>query len=167
VPEERDVFTDLTVEDNLELTASRSEGDEWTIERIYDLFTRLEERRELKAYQASGGEQQMLTVARALLSNPDLLILDEPSEGLAPVIVDDLREILRQVIDTGMTVLLIEQNVSFALALAERNYILNNGGIEWSGTTDELLDNRDVIERYISLSGLGDDAGDAEESVGD
>jgi len=167
VPEERDVFTDLTVEDNLELTASRSEGDEWTIERIYDLFTRLEERRELKAYQASGGEQQMLTVARALLSNPDLLILDEPSEGLAPVIVDDLREILRQVIDTGMTVLLIEQNVSFALALAERNYILNNGGIEWSGTTDELLDNRDVIERYISLSGLGDDAADAEESVGD
>jgi ABC-type branched-subunit amino acid transport system ATPase component len=167
VPEERDVFTDLTVEENLELTDSRNPGDEWTIERIYDLFTRLEERRNLKAYQASGGEQQMLTVARALLSNPDLLVLDEPSEGLAPVIVEDLQDILEQVIETGMTVLLIEQNVSFALSLAERNYILNNGRIEWSGTTDELLDNREVIERYISLSGLGEDATDAEEGVGD
>lgn len=166
VPEERDVFTDLTVEDNLELTTQMAGDSEWTIDRIYELFPRLEERRSLKAYQASGGEQQMITVARALLSDPDLLVLDEPSEGLAPVIVEDLRDVLGEVVETGMTVLLTEQNVEFALTLAERNYILNNGQIEWSGTTAELLSERDVIERYISLSGLGESAEPADDGVG-
>jgi len=175
VPEERDVFTDLTVADNLELTASMAPDSEWGLERIYEVFPRLEERQASMGYQLSGGEQQMLTIARALIADPDLLVLDEPSEGLAPVIVDDLREVLQRVIDTGITVLLTEQNVEFALSLAERNYILNNGRIEWSGTTDELLDNREVIERYISLSGLGENAAEtegeadagAEEGVGD
>jgi branched-chain amino acid transport system ATP-binding protein len=173
VPEERDIFTELTVADNLELTAARTEdSSDWTLERIYDLFPRLEERQTNKGYQLSGGEQQMLTVARALISDPDLLVLDEPSEGLAPVIVDDLQEILGEVIETGITVLMTEQNVEFALSLAERNYILNNGRIEWQGTTEELLDDRSAIERYISLSGLGEDAAEAadvagEEGVGD
>ena len=170
VPEERDIFTELSVEDNLELTASRTETSEWTLDRIYDLFPRLEDRQDNKGYQLSGGEQQMLTVARALVSDPDMLVLDEPSEGLAPVIVDDLQDILQQVIDAGITVLLTEQNVEFALSLAERNYILNNGRTEWQGTTEELVNNRDVIERYISLSGLGEDGEapqDAERGVSD
>ena len=170
VPEERDIFTELSVEDNLELTAARTDTSEWTLERIYEMFPRLEERRTNKGYQLSGGEQQMLTVARALISDPEMLVLDEPSEGLAPVIVDDLQDILEEFIEAGITVLITEQNVEFALSLAERNYILNNGQIEWQGTTGELIDNRDVIERYISLSGLGEDeeaTQDIEEEVSD
>lgn len=170
VPEERDIFTELSVEDNLELTAARTGTSEWTRDRIYELFPRLNERRKNKGNQLSGGEQQMLTVARALISNPDMLLLDEPSEGLAPVIVDDLHDILEQVIGAGITVLLTEQNVEFALSLAERNYVLNNGQTEWEGTTEELIESRGIIERYISLSGLGEDgeiAGDTEEGASD
>jgi branched-chain amino acid transport system ATP-binding protein len=152
VPEERDVFGDLTVEDNLKVIAEKD--SEWTIDRVYETFPRLEERAKQKSHQLSGGEQQMLTVARALVSGPDLLVLDEPSEGLAPVIVEDLGDVLEEVIETGMTVLMTEQNVEFGLSLSERNYILNSGRIEWEGTTDELLDNREVIETYISLSGV-------------
>lgn len=155
VPEERRIFTDLTVEDNLEIILDDS--SDWTVEQLYDLFPRLGERAQNKGYQLSGGEQQMLTIARVIGADPTLLVLDEPSEGLAPVIVDDLHDILSEIIDMGMTVLLTEQNVEFSLALAERNYIIANGHVEWEGTTEELLDNREAIERYISLSGVGED----------
>ncbi len=152
VPEDRRVFTDLTIRDNLEI--AMDEESDWSLQRAYEMFPVLEEKASKKGYQLSGGEQQMLTVARAMVSDPDLLVLDEPSEGLAPVIVEDLEEILSEVIETGITVLITEQNVEFCLSLSERNYILNNGQVEWGGTTEELLENREIIDRYISLSGV-------------
>lgn len=154
VPEERRIFTDLTVEDNLEIVLDAD--SDWTLDRLYDLFPRLRERASNKGYQLSGGEQQMLTIARVLGADPTLIVLDEPSEGLAPVIVEDLHDILSEIIDMGMTVLLTEQNVEFSLGIAEQNYIIANGHVEWEGSTPELLDNREAIERYISLSGVGE-----------
>lgn len=165
VPEERRIFTDLSVEDNIEIVLD--DDSEWTKDRLYDLFPRLRERAGNKGYQLSGGEQQMLTIARVIGADPRLLVLDEPSEGLAPVIVDDLHDILTEIIEMGMTVLLTEQNVEFSLSLSERNYILANGRVEWEGTTEELLDDREAIERYISLSGVGEDDGQTEQASTD
>lgn len=152
-PEERRIFSDLTVHDNIDI-ALNEESDR-TIEEIYDLFPRLEERSNNKGHQLSGGEQQMLAIARALATDPELLVLDEPSEGLAPTIIDDLHDALSDIIELDISVLLTEQNVEFALSLAERNYILNNGVVEWHGTTDELMDRREVIDEFILLSGVG------------
>jgi branched-chain amino acid transport system ATP-binding protein len=150
VPEERDVFTQLTVQDNIEIV-SRSESS-WTVDRLFELFPHLEQRADNKANQLSGGEQQMLAIARALATEPDLLLLDEPSEGLAPVIVEDLEELLGDLIDTGMTILLTEQNTRFGFAISERGYILNKGQIEWSGTIDELRTNDELVDTYLSVS---------------
>jgi branched-chain amino acid transport system ATP-binding protein len=153
VPQERNVFSPLSVEDNLQTILD--EDSEWPLERVYELFPRLDERRKQRAGSLSGGEKQMLVIARALVTAADLLVLDEPSEGLAPVIIDDLEDILRDLADEDMTVLLTEQNLPFAASLADYSYIINKGTIEWSGPMEELLENESVINRYLALSEVG------------
>lgn len=155
VPEEREVFAELTVEENLDLVLDPESA--WSKAEVYDLFPSLEEKSTAMGDQISGGQQQMLSIARAILSNPDLLLLDEPSEGLAPVILEDLVPILREISASGMTMLLTEQNTEFAFSLIDRCYLLNDGRIQWSGTSSELRDNTDLIDEHLALSGVEDD----------
>jgi len=152
VPEDRRVFPDLTVQDNIEILVKKD--SEWSLDRVFDLFPKLDERSSQLGKQLSGGEQQMLSIARALVTDPDLLLLDEPSEGLAPIIVQDLRKILREIGETGITVLIAEQNVKFAFDLTERGYILSKGQIVWDGTIDDLQDNEEMIETHLGVSAM-------------
>lgn len=153
VPEERRVFPELTVSDNLDVVMAK--GGDWTKERAYEAFPALGESRNRLAGQLSGGQQQMLTIARALVTDPDLLLLDEPSEGLAPNIVADLKELLGEILETGITVLLTEQNTKFAFDLCERSYILSKGTVAWEGDVDELQERDDVIGKYLSVAEVG------------
>ncbi|WP_336000721.1 ABC transporter ATP-binding protein [Halorientalis halophila] len=155
VPEERRVFPELSVDDNIEVVMAK--GGEWDRERVYDVFPALREHRTQLAGQLSGGQQQMLTIARALVTDPDLLLLDEPSEGLAPNIVADLKSLLEDVLDTGITVLLTEQNTEFAFDLAERAYILSKGEVTWEGDVETLQESEDVISKYLSVAAVGVD----------
>jgi branched-chain amino acid transport system ATP-binding protein len=152
VPEERRVFPELNVEDNLEVV--RATDSDWTIDRVYELFPALEEHSHRLGGQLSGGQQQMLTIARALVTDPELLLLDEPSEGLAPTIVEDLERLLENIIESGITVFLTEQNTNFAFSLAERAYLLSKGQIKWDGTIDELQSQDDLIGRYLSVANV-------------
>jgi branched-chain amino acid transport system ATP-binding protein len=136
VPEGRRIFANLTVEENLKVPVDRP--GPWTIPRIYDLFPRLEERKFNKGRQLSGGEQEMLAIARALLLNPKLLLLDEPSQGLAPLIVQDVFKVIVSTRNEGMSVLLIEQNVRAAVEIADRAYVLDDGEIAYSGLAAEF-----------------------------
>ena len=156
VPEERSVFPDLSVKDNLNVLV-KDESD-WSLERIYDIFPKLENRSTQLGKQLSGGEQQMLSIARALVTDPDLLLLDEPSEGLAPVIVKDVENALEEICETGITVLIAEQNVRFVFNLAERGYILSKGQIVWEGTIDALQENEEMIETHLGVSAREADA---------
>lgn len=149
VPEDRRLFPELTVRENLETVMVPD--TEWTVDRIFEIFPKLEERQRNDGDQLSGGEQQMLAIARALVTDPELLLLDEPSEGLAPVIVDDLRDLVRDVTEYGITVLLAEQNINFALKLTDRAYLLDKGKIQWSGTTEELRANEALQNRYLTV----------------
>jgi branched-chain amino acid transport system ATP-binding protein len=155
VPEGRRVFANLTVEENLLVPVS-SGTVRWTLARIYGLFPRLEERRALKARTLSGGEQEMLAIARALLVNPRLLILDEPSQGLAPLIVRDVFRTIREMRTEGITVLLVEQNVRAAVNVAERAFVMDDGRIVWSGAAAEFAADE---ERVRVLAGAGSTAG--------
>ena len=148
--ESRGIFPSLSVEENLTLVEGRREGA-WTLEGVYELFPRLKERRANGGAQLSGGEQQMLAIARALLLNPELLILDEPTEGLAPIVVKDIRERLRLVKDTGMTVLLVEQNFRFATSLADQVYVLGKGTIQWSGSAKAILEDEEVQRTWLGV----------------
>jgi branched-chain amino acid transport system ATP-binding protein len=150
VPEDRRVFPDLSVVDNLKTIRPRDSS--WDIGRIFELFPLLEEKSQIHGSQLSGGQQQMLAIARALICDPDLLLLDEPSEGLAPVIVDDLEDILSDILKTGTTVLLAEQNTEFAFSLAERGYIISRGTVKWEGTIDELHQNEEIIDKYLGVA---------------
>ncbi len=152
IPEERRIFPTLTVEENLMLARDSSKGsDPRPIEEMYGIFPILDDLRQNTGQNLSGGEQQMLSIARALVQNPDLLLLDEPTEGLAPVIVEDLEEVLEEIVSEDVTVLITEQNVEFALDLSERAYIIESGKNAWDGTIDELRSREDLLEKYLSV----------------
>jgi branched-chain amino acid transport system ATP-binding protein len=145
VPDDRRIFADLTVQENLEIAARRTEsGEKWNEGRIYELFPALGEIPHRKGGILSGGEQKMLAIARALMTNPEFLLLDEPTEGLAPTMVAILDERIRKLKEFGFTVLLAEQNVKFTLGLSDFGYIIDNGRICYQGTVKELNENEDV-----------------------
>ena len=150
VPEERRIFGSITVHENLVLAAMTAEKPQ-SFKAIYQKFPRLDERRRLRGKQLSGGEQQMLAIARAMIRNPRILLLDEPFEGLAPLIVRDLVQVCRRLADQGQTIVIVEQNVLAALSLAHRCYILNNGHIVYDGTPDALRKERDIVEKYLGV----------------
>jgi len=149
VPDDRRVFADLTVDDNLEIPFSRN--NEWTRERVYDLFPALGEMKSRRAGNLSGGEQQMLTVARALMTGPELLLLDEPTEGLAPLIVKDLEAQILKLRDADISILLSEQNVKSALKLVNRVYVIDNGRIRFEGTVADLEANEEIKKKYLMV----------------
>ncbi len=153
VPEDRRVFPDLTVHANLDVgrKAAADSTGRWTFERVYELFPRLKELSKRRSGTMSGGEQQMLTIGRTLMGNPELLLLDEPSEGLAPIIVQDLGRFIDVVKQEGMTVLLSEQNVKFSLKHSDRAYIVDSGHIKYHGTIAELEKDEDVKKRYLAV----------------
>ena len=148
VPEGRRIFPNLTVDENLRVPIDR--GGPWTPQRIYELFPRLAERRQNRGRQLSGGEQEMLSIARALLVNPKLLILDEPSQGLAPLVVREVFRIVAQMRAEGISVLLVEQNVRMSLEIADDTYVLDNGEIVYRGSAAALASDE---ERVQSLAG--------------
>jgi len=150
VPEDRRIFGSLDVEENLVL-ASLTADKAWPLDRIYDIFPRLKERRRSRGTDLSGGEQQMLAIGRALIRDPKLILLDEPFEGLAPVIVRDLMNACRKLVDEGQTIVLVEQNLAATLALAQRAYIINNGHIVHEGPAAEIKANPDVLQRYLGV----------------
>ena len=151
VPEDRRIFADLTVWENLDVAARRARSDGFTIERVFDLFPALRELRDRSGGFLSGGEQQMLTIARTLMGNPELLLLDEPSEGLAPLVVDHLQEQIARLKSDGLTILLAEQNVDFSLNLADRVYVLEKGRIRYEGSAREFRENDSIRQQYLAL----------------
>jgi branched-chain amino acid transport system ATP-binding protein len=162
VPEDRRIFADLTVWENLDVATRTPRGFgrpepasrpplQWTPERVFDLFPKLRELSSRNGGFLSGGEQQMLTIARTLMGNPELLLLDEPSEGLAPLVVDHLREQVERLRREGLTILLAEQNVEFSLALAERVYVLEKGSIRFSGPAARLRDDEALRHELLAL----------------
>jgi branched-chain amino acid transport system ATP-binding protein len=151
VPQERGIFPSLTVRENLTVFARGTAGGRWTLERILELFPSLRARERNLGFQLSGGEQQMLSIARALMLNPSLLLLDEPSEGLAPMIVQDIVEVLRNLKREGLAILLVEQNLRTALAVADRHHVMNKGEICFTGSSGELEGNDFVLRNYLSV----------------
>jgi branched-chain amino acid transport system ATP-binding protein len=150
VHEDRRIFGSLNVEENLML-AGLTAPNKWPLRRIYDMFPRLEERRASRGTDLSGGEQQMLAIARALIRDPKIILLDEPFEGLAPVIVRDLVEACRKLAAAGQTIVLVEQNLAATLALADRAYIINNGHIVHEGPAQEIKAQPDVLHRHLGV----------------
>jgi branched-chain amino acid transport system ATP-binding protein len=148
VPQGRRVFGDLTVQENLTLTARRGR---WTLEKVLELFPALRKRLTIEADRLSGGEQQMLAIGRALMRDPDVLLLDEPSEGLAPKLVGEVRDALVRLRESGLALLLVEQNIALATAVASRVYVMNKGQIVFSGTPAELAAQREVEARYLGI----------------
>lgn len=153
VPEDRQIFPELTVRENLEI--GRSSGihrkDGWTIDRIYGLFPVLEKYDRKPGGQLSGGEQQMLTIARTLMGNPELVLLDEPTEGLAPVIVIALKEMILRLKEMGTTILLSEQNVKFAVKVSDRVFIIDNGAIRYNNDIKGFVEDERVQKRYLAV----------------
>jgi len=153
VPEDRRIFSDLTVWENLDV-AIRPGGKEenaWTLERVFDLFPALRPLQKRKGGYLSGGEQQMLTIARTLMSNPDLLLLDEPSEGLAPIVVHQLGEQIAKLREEGMTILLCEQNTRFSLDLSDRLYILEKGAVKYEGRVQDFMKDEKIGRAYLAV----------------
>jgi branched-chain amino acid transport system ATP-binding protein len=150
VPEDRRIFPGISVRDNLEIAEKRIKGGGWTIERIFETFPMLKRLENQKGMQLSGGEQQMLTIARTLMGNPELLLLDEISEGLAPIIVEDLMKLIHR-LKKEITIFLVEQNAAFAFSVSDRGYVIDKGKITYHGTIDELRHNQEVKDRYLSV----------------
>ena len=151
VPETRDIFPSLTVRENLELTGRRFGGGAWTIERVLELFPRLGDRLDNGGTQLSGGEQQMLAIARALLMNPRLLILDEPTEGLAPIIVTLIHDKLQELKAAGLSMILVEQNFGFATSLADDVSIIGKGRVVWTGSAAEIRADEEAQHRWLGV----------------
>jgi branched-chain amino acid transport system ATP-binding protein len=150
VPQGRRVFPSLGVRENLEV-ARRGRG-RWTIERVYEIFPRLAERADHRSNKLSGGEQQMLAIGRALMSNPELLLMDEPTEGLAPLLVREVGRVIGELKNAGLSILLVEQNLPLALSVADRVHVLSRGQIVHSGTPAELMANDEVKSRYLGVA---------------
>lgn len=153
VPEDRRIFSDLTVWENLDVAIKSSGGkrDGWTIERVFELFPALNPIQNRKGGYLSGGEQQMLTIARTLMGNPELLLLDEPSEGLAPIVVQQLGEQISKLRGEGMTILLCEQNARFSLNLSDRVYILEKGEVRYQGSATDFKRDEEIYKTYLAL----------------
>lgn len=153
VPEERRIFSDLTVNENLEVGRQPARGDtyNWSIGELFTLFPNLKERQSNRGREMSGGEQQMLTIARTLMGNPKLLLLDEPSEGIAPVIVEQMAEAILKIKTEGVTVLISEQNLHFARIVADRAVIIESGAKKFDGTFADLDAHPDVRDAYLSV----------------
>ncbi|RBW70106.1 ABC transporter ATP-binding protein [Bacillus taeanensis] len=152
VPQGRRVFSNLTVKENLLTTARSSKSGSWTLEKIYELFPRLKEREKSMGGNLSGGEQQMISIGRALMTNPEVLLLDEPSEGLSPIMVREVMMIIKKLKEEGLSMLMVEQNLSMALALADHVYILNKGYVVFDGTPEELKLDSEVKSKYLALT---------------
>jgi branched-chain amino acid transport system ATP-binding protein len=150
VHEDRRIFGSLDVEENLVLAGLTAAG-RWPLERVYAMFPRLAQRRRSRGTDLSGGEQQMLAIARALVRNPEIVLLDEPFEGLAPVIVRDLVSACRELAAAGQTLVIVEQNLAATLALAQRVYVLNNGHVVHEGPADELKASPELLQRWLGV----------------
>jgi len=150
VPEDRRIFGSLTVEENI-ILAGLTAPNRWPLDRIFAMFPRLKQRRDSRGADLSGGEQQMLAIARALIRDPKIILLDEPFEGLAPVIVQDLMRACGDLASAGQTIVLVEQNIAATLALASRAYIVNNGHIVHEGPTTEVKADPGVLQRYLGV----------------
>jgi branched-chain amino acid transport system ATP-binding protein len=153
VPEGRQIFPNLTVRENLVATAAnrRSEKDPWTLDRIFELFSNLRERRNNYGNQLSGGEQQMLAIGRALMTNPRLLILDEATEGLAPLIRADIYRSIERLKGAGLSILIIDKDVKALTRIADVHYLLEKGRVVWTGSSADLAANEDVQHRYLGV----------------
>ena len=153
MPDDRRIFPDLTLLENLELARRLSKKGKvtWTFEKVYDLFPLFVEMKERKGTQLSGGEQKMLAIGRALMKNPDLLLLDEPSEGLAPLIVKNLAEVTGRIQKEGVTILLADQNFKFCRKTSDRGYILEKGMIQYQGLMEEIWQNEEIVKKYLAV----------------
>ena len=153
VPEGRQIFPNLNVRENLVATAAnrRKDPTPWTIERIFSMFPQLEQRQTSMGNLLSGGEQQMLAIGRALMTNPKLLILDEATEGLAPLIRDEIWACLQRIRDDGVSILVVDKNVADLIKLANRHYVLEKGKVVWTGSSDELRSSEDVQHQYLGV----------------
>jgi branched-chain amino acid transport system ATP-binding protein len=156
VPEDRRIFAELTVRENLDVSAQAAgRGGHWTVDAVFALFPKLKELSHRQGGFLSGGEQQMLTIGRTLMGNPELLLLDEPSEGLAPLVVESMLEQIGRLKREGLTILLAEQGVDFSLALADRVYVLEKGAVRFAGRAAELRDNPRLRDELLALSTAG------------
>ncbi len=151
VPQGRRVFPTLTVEENLLVAEQNTDRHNWNLDRVYKLFPRLQERRNQRAKTLSGGEQQMLAIGRALMTNPDCLIMDEPSEGLAPIIIQGLWEAIAELKQQGLSILLVEQNANLALKLVDHVHVMSKGQVVYSGEPQALAANEDVKAHYLGI----------------
>lgn len=153
VPDDRGIFADLTVHENLEIaeTRRRGNGEAWTIERLYTAFPMLKGLRDRRGEHLSGGEQRLLSVARALLTHPRLLIFDEPAEGLSPLVVRAVRDWVVRLKESGLSILLSEQNVKFAMEVSDRAYVIDKGVIRHQGSVEELRANEEIRKRYLMV----------------
>jgi branched-chain amino acid transport system ATP-binding protein len=151
VPEERRIFKTLTVMENLRIAERKGDTGKWTVERIMEIFTNLAHRRQNRGDELSGGEQQMLAVARALMRNPHLILLDEPTEGLAPIMVDAVMDVIQRIKEEGVTIFLVEQNVEASMKVAHRHYILEQGKVVAHIDNEELKKDRTLREKYLSI----------------
>ncbi len=151
VPEGRRVFASLTVEENLVATSHTVHGKQWTLDTVFELFPRLKERRSQSARTLSGGEQQMLAIGRALLTNPRLLILDEATEGLAPVIRQEIWACLNRLKSEGQAILLIDKNLKEMHHLVDRHYMIEKGRVVWDGSSQQLLDKPELVNQYLGV----------------